>query len=200
MQNVNTSPLQEAFTMSSESSGADENLNFSRQEMSQKPTIKIKRLNFQGTWAIPLTLRPQQEDSGPWSLACIVDELYLSLMNVKEVFCMINTNRKRNIFSDPKKAEEDDRCNTGNGVLRRLYEEQARYKMYRIPVFRPPPIFVVQLKHLDERLKKELSELSRETKDFVVREAVERIYERVDRRFFLLSVKDSDLLHWRLEK
>jgi len=69
--------------------------------------------------------------------------------------------------------------------------------MYRIPVFRPPPIFIVYLKHLDDRLKKELANLDRETKDFVMREAIGRIYEQVNKQFFLLSVKP--LLKWRLE-
>jgi len=105
---------------------------------------------------------------------------------------MINSNQRT--FS---KSEEAYRCNTGSGVLRRLYEEQARYKMYRIPVFRPPPIFIVYLKHLDDRLKKELANLDRESKDFVMREAIGRIYEQVNKQFFLLSVKP--LLKWRLE-
>jgi hypothetical protein len=105
---------------------------------------------------------------------------------------MINSNRKTNVNS-----EDAYRCNIGTGVLRRLYEEQARYKMYRIPVFRPPHIFIVYLKHLDDRLKKELANLDKESKDFVMREAIGRIYEQVDKHFFLLSVKP--LLKWRLE-
>jgi hypothetical protein len=51
--------------------------------------------------------------------------------------------------------------------------------MYRIPVFRPPPVFVV-------------------SKDFVMKEAIGRICEQVDKRFFLLSVKPL-LLKWRLD-
>ena len=110
---------------------------------------------------------------------------------------MINSNRKGSIISDPRDVEEVHSCNTGNGVLRRFYEEQARYKMYRIPVFRPPPVYVVYLKHLDEGLKKELSNLDRESKDFVMKEAISRIFEQVDKRFFLLSVRP--LLKWRFE-
>ena len=96
-----------------------------------------------------------------------------------------------------REARKQDPRNLGRGVLRRLYEEQARYKMYRIPVFRPPPVFVVYLKHLDDRLKQELSNLDSELKDYVMKEAIGRIFEQVDSRFFLLSVKP--LLHWRLE-
>jgi hypothetical protein len=69
--------------------------------------------------------------------------------------------------------------------------------MYRIPVFRPPPVFVIYLKHLDNRLKKELATLDKESKDYVIKEAICRIFEQIDKRFFLLSVKS--LLKWRLE-
>jgi hypothetical protein len=135
----------------------------------------------------------------PASLAAISDDLTFSLLDAKLEFCMINSNQKRSIISDPRDVEEVHmcRCNTCTGVLRRFYEEQARYKMYRIPVFRPPPDFVVYLKHLDEGLKRELSNLDRESKDFVVREAISRTFEQVDKRFFLLHVKP--LLKWRFE-
>jgi hypothetical protein len=115
---------------------------------------------------------------------------------------MINQNKKRKVSNLPnsERTEEDDRWNNDNDVSKRLYEQQAIYKIYRIPVFQPPPVFVIHLKHLDKSLKKELSSLTGETKNLVIREVVERIYEKVDRRFFLLSVKDCDLLHWRLEK
>jgi hypothetical protein len=82
-------------------------------------------------------------------------------------------------------------------VPRRLYEEQARYKMSRIPIFQAPRVFVVYLKHLDERLKRQLSSLDRESKDFVMREAIGRIFEQIDKRFYLLSAKR--LSRWRLE-
>jgi hypothetical protein len=136
--------------------------------------------------------KEEQVGSCSWSLAAISDELTISLLDTKVAFCMINSNQKSNVTS-----EDAHRCNADAGVLRRLYEEQARYKMYRIPVFRPPPVFVVYLKHLDARLKKELANLDFLSRDFVIREAIGRICEQVDRRFYLLSVKP--LLQWRLE-
>ena len=96
-----------------------------------------------------------------------------------------------------KEARKEDPRNLGRGVLRRVYEEQARYKMYRIPVFCPPPDFVVSLKHLDDGLKKELANLDRETKDFVMKESIGRVFEQIDSRYYLLSVKS--LLRWRFE-
>jgi hypothetical protein len=133
----------------------------------------------------------------PSSLAAISDDLTFSLLDTKAVFCMINSNRKRSVISDLNDAEEAHRYNSGTGVPRRFYEEQARYKMYRIPVFLPPPVFVVHLKHLDEELKKELSSLDKESKDFVMKDAISRIFEQVDKRFFLLNVRP--LLRWRFE-
>ena len=56
---------------------------------------------------------------------------------------------------------------------------------------------MIYLKHLDDSLKQELSNLDRKTRDFVMKEAIGRIFEQVDSRFFLLSVKP--LLQWRLE-
>ena len=142
-----------------------------------------------------LRKRPQQlDDSEVWNLAAIVDEILISLLDTKAVFCMINSNKG---FSDRKWVEEANRCNNGNGVLRRLYEQQAIYKMYRIPIYRPPPVFIVHLKHLDDRLKQELAKLDKWSKDYVMKEAIGRICEQVDKHFFLLSVKS--LLKWRLE-
>jgi hypothetical protein len=136
----------------------------------------------------------KEEDLIPLTLAAIVDELTISLLETKAVFCMINSNKG---FSDHKWVEEANRCNNGNGVSRRLYEQQAIYKMYRMPIYRPPPVFVVHLKHLDYRLKQELAKLDKWSKDYVMKEAIGRIYEHVDRSFYFLSAKP--LLEWRLE-
>ena len=62
---------------------------------------------------------------------------------------------------------------------------------------RPPPIFVVHLKHLDHRLKQVLAKLDKWSKDYVMKEAIGRIFEHVDRRFYYLSAKP--LLDWKLE-
>ena len=138
-------------------------------------------------------------DSEFWSLVKIAAELFTSMMNTFSAFCMINTKKKRSTMSDPKQVEEDNMCNTGSGVLRRLYVEQAKYKMYRMPVFRPPPIFVVYLKHLDHKLKHDLKNLDKKSRDIVMRVAIERIFELGHKGFFLDSIKDGDLLHWRFE-
>jgi hypothetical protein len=146
------------------------------------------------TVSSPPTPIPEEEHQIHWSLACMIDELIISLLETKAVFCMINSNKG---FSDRKWVEEANRRNNGNGVLRRLYEQQAIYKMYRIPIYRPPPVFIVHLKHLDDRLKQELAKLDKWSKDYVMKEAIGKIFEHVDRRFYYLSAKP--LLDWRLE-
>jgi hypothetical protein len=163
--------------------------------MSQtKSSIRIKRLKFEGEPLI-LLRRPQRlDDSEVWSVAAIVDKLTISLLDTKSVFCMISSNKG---FSDTKWVEEANRCNNGNGVPRRLYEQQAIYKMYRMPIYRPPPVFVISLKHLDYRLKQELAKLDKWSKDYVMKEAIGRIFDHIDMRFYFLSAKP--LLEWKLE-
>jgi hypothetical protein len=116
-----------------------------------------------------------------WSAEAIADELTIAMLDTKTFFCLINGS--------------DVNVST---LLRSLYGAQAKYKMYRIPVFRPPPAFVVYLKHLDADMKKELASLDKETLDYVMKEAVGRICEVIDKRYFLLSVKPH--LRWRLER
>ena len=116
-----------------------------------------------------------------WTTARLIDEVYLSLMSIKSQFCMLVGLTKEIRARDPK--------NHGSGVIRRLYEEQARYKMYRMPLYRPSPIFFIHLKDLDGKVKQELLKHDMQTRYDVLRQAVERIFETVDSRFFLLSAK-----------
>jgi len=83
----------------------------------------------------------------------------------------------------------DDTRNRGQGIIRRFYEEQARYKMYRMVIFRPPPTFIIYLKDLDERVKSQLGSREKQSRDFILEQAAERIFEQVDSRYFLLSAK-----------
>lgn len=94
-----------------------------------------------------------------WTTWRLVDELYLSLMSVKE---------------------HDNR--------RRKYEEQARKNMYWM-VMPPHVAFVINLKDLDGKVKRELAKRHKELRDFIIKQAVEKIFEQVDERYFLLSAK-----------
>jgi hypothetical protein len=110
-----------------------------------------------------------------WTTERLIDEVFLSLMSIKSQFCMINT--------------RNDTRNRGQGIIRRFYEEQARYKMYRMVIFRPPPTFIIYLKDLDERVKRQLGRRDKQSRDFILEQAAERIFEQVDSRYFLLSAK-----------
>ena len=52
-------------------------------------------------------------------------------------------------------------------------------------------------KHLDDRLKQELAKLDKWSKNYVMNEAIGKIFEHIDWRFYYLSAKP--LLDWRLE-
>lgn len=125
-----------------------------------------------------------------WTRERLIDEVFLSLMSVKVQFCMMDGVNKEVRASDSK--------NHGRGVIRRLYEEQARYKMRMMAIYRPPPIFVIHLKDLDDKVKQELLKDDPISIDYTLKEAVGRICEQVDNRFYLLSAKQ--FLKVRLEK
>src|SRR5918994_716292 len=90
-----------------------------------------------------------------WTIERLIDEVFLLLMSVKSQFCMINA--------------RDDPRNQFPGTLRRPYEEQARYKMYRMVVYRPPPAFVIYLKDLDERVRRELAKEDKTTRNDILK-------------------------------
>jgi hypothetical protein len=104
-----------------------------------------------------------------WSKQRLVDEIYFSLINVRTPMCLINSNQY------------------DSGIIKRIYQEQARYKMYRMAIYNPPPVFVIHLKHIDERVKVQLAKEDEETRNEILKQVAERIFETVDTRFFLLS-------------
>jgi hypothetical protein len=108
----------------------------------------------------------------PWSTGRLIDELFLELDNVKEI--------------DEK-----------SGLTKRKYEEQAKWLMHRIPVYRPVPAFIINLSHLDsKRIKEELADLDNKTLDYVLKESIGRIFESIDQRYFRLSVRR--FLKWEI--
>jgi hypothetical protein len=114
-------------------------------------------------------VRPVKE---VWSTERLIDELFLELDNVKEI--------------DEK-----------SGLTKRKYEEQAKWLMYRIPVYRPAPAFIMNLSDIKKkRIKEELADLDDETLDYVLKETVGRIFEGIDRRYFRLNVRR--FLRWEI--
>ena len=108
-----------------------------------------------------------------WSTERLVDELFLELDNVKEI--------------DEK-----------SGLTKRKYEEQAKWLMHRIPVYRPAPAFIINLSDLSTRIKEELADLDDNTLDYVLKETIGRIFEGIDQRYFRLSVRR--FLRWEIGK
>ena len=106
-----------------------------------------------------------------WTTNKMEDELYLHLMKVIE-------------------KDEND------GAVKRKYQEQAKYLMHRIPVHRPTPSFIINIQNLSDKLKSELESLDHESLNAVLKEAIGRIFETINERYYLLSVKK--LLKWKL--
>lgn len=81
------------------------------------------------------------------------------------------------------------------------YYEQAEYILYRINIYNPRPVFVINRSDLASRLQSELKRLfrsSREAFDKIVTEAVEVILESVNRRYYHLNgIKGK--IRWRFD-
>ena len=71
------------------------------------------------------------------------------------------------------------------------YQRQAYDLIYKIPVYKPPPIFEIKISDLNEQVKKELDDRwhYKHELNYILKEAVSRIFANVDERYFLLSVK-----------
>ena len=72
-----------------------------------------------------------------------------------------------------------------------FYQKQAYDLMYKIRVYKPTPFFEIKISDLSEQVKKELDDrwhYKREL-NYILKEAVSRIFANVDERYFLLSVK-----------
>jgi hypothetical protein len=71
----------------------------------------------------------------------------------------------------------------------RKYERQAKDLIYRIPVYHPVPTYVIDKKDLTERLIKELQIYGLRERNELLKIAVGRIFENINERYFIQSVK-----------
>jgi hypothetical protein len=71
------------------------------------------------------------------------------------------------------------------------YERQASDLIYKIPVYKPAPIFEIKISDLNDLVKKELDDRwnHKPEIDYILKEAVSRIFANLNERYFLLSVK-----------
>jgi hypothetical protein len=97
-----------------------------------------------------------------WTTQRLIDELYLRLIDVRD----------------------------GMNENIRKYEEQARYLIYRIPIYKPTPSFLISKKDLTVRLIQELESLDQISRKKVLKDAADRIFEGINKRYYLLSVRN----------
>ena len=73
----------------------------------------------------------------------------------------------------------------GNKIfpIRRKYVEQAKKILHHINVFRPVPVFVINMSDISPTLKRELEKITQSEIREVITGAVARILEDVDPRF-----------------
>jgi hypothetical protein len=114
-------------------------------------------------------------DSTPWLTSYIIDRLKQHLANVR--YTLIN-----------------DKLGTAEG---RKYYDQA-YRMQNIGAFKPTPSFIIHLSDLTPKLKKEISELDNQTRGYVLRQAVGRIFEDLNPKLYHDSI--SKVLVVKLEE
>jgi hypothetical protein len=72
-----------------------------------------------------------------------------------------------------------------------FYERQASELIYKIPIYKPTPIFEIKISDLNDQVKKELNYRwnYKPNIDYILKEAVSRIFANLNERYFLLSVK-----------
>jgi hypothetical protein len=96
-----------------------------------------------------------------WTTQRLVDELFLCIIDFRD---RMNENLRK-------------------------YEDQAGYLIYRIPIYKPTPSFLISKKDLTDRLVQELESLDQNSRKKVLKEAADRIFEGINKRYYLLSVR-----------
>ena len=97
-----------------------------------------------------------------WTTQRLIDELYLCLIDFRD---SLNENLRK-------------------------YEDLARYLIYRIPIYKPTPSFLISKKDLTDRIIQELESLDQSSRKMVLKDAADRIFEGINKRYYLLSVRN----------
>lgn len=106
-------------------------------------------------------------DKEEWTIECLVDQLFLSLAGTKE--CV--TNGKDETLHVKK------------------YYRRAREIIKSISIWRPPPIFIINISDLPKRIIKEFEAVTDDkTRAYVLTQAVGRIFENLDFEHYHLSI------------
>ncbi len=106
-------------------------------------------------------------ENGDWTIECFVDKLFLSLAKTRE--CI--TNYK------------------GETIHVKKYYRRARDILKIIPIRRPPPIFIINISDLPQRIIDEFETVTDiKTRTYVITQAVGRIFENLDFEYYHISI------------
>lgn len=129
-----------------------------------------------------------------WTIEAVVDELAYRLCTFKiaAVACTLDFNKKN----------YDQYDKSGNEIyISNKYIKQAERLIYRIPIWRPPPEFLVSLGDLTPRLRAGLKQIlkakSYETVNYIMQHALAFVFECVNERYFHLSIGIGQI-RWKL--
>jgi len=109
----------------------------------------------------------QEEDK--WATECLVDEVFLNLAAIKEIITIEEKSRSIRI---------------------KKYYRQARELMKWIPIARPSSEFVVYIGDLTPKVRKEIESIISypKTLQYVITQAVGRIFENLDFEYYHFSI------------
>ena len=103
-----------------------------------------------------------------WTIAHLTDELFLQLAKTKEI---INYNGKK--------------------ITIYKYYHQALRMWKWIPISKPKAKFIVNISDLTPRIYYELKSIENHTVQYVLKEAVKRIFENIDFKFYHEHIEDN---------
>jgi hypothetical protein len=111
----------------------------------------------------------QTKEQELWTTECLVDQLFLCLAGTNE-YITTNTNDET--------------------IPVKKYYSQARQLMKWIPIARPAPEFVINISDLKSKVRKEIESIidSPSTLQYVLTQAVGRIFENIDFDYYHLSI------------
>jgi hypothetical protein len=117
----------------------------------------------------PAALQEKDKQEEIWTTERIVDEVFLNLAGKTEYVTI----------------EENDRS-----IPVKKYYRQARKLMKWIPIAKPSPEFVINISDLTPKVRKEIESISayRDTLQYVLTQAVGRIFENLDFEYYHLSI------------
>jgi hypothetical protein len=131
-----------------------------------------------------------------WTAQKIRDELVVDLSNA------VSGNVVYNSALYPNGVSEEIQEKYRQGIYYPFkYRDQARKLLYRIPVWKPTPSFIIYLSDLDIKVKEQLKDLkasyTKEDYQDIISSAIGRMYESINYVYFHLSV--AGLVKWRIE-